>query len=127
MAHILVMDDDETLRNVMTTILREQGHEVSAFATADDGLAAAGRGSFDLVVTDILMPGTTGYDAILELRQTLPATPVLAVSGGGDDTDNSYLDIARRLGARRALHKPFTADQFRAAVAELLEPTDAVQ
>jgi CheY-like chemotaxis protein len=59
MAHVLVMDDDDALRDVMVSVLEKQGHEVMAFGRADEGVDAAKRGTFDLVVTDILMPGTT--------------------------------------------------------------------
>jgi CheY-like chemotaxis protein len=121
MAYILVMDDDDSLRSVMVEVLEKLGHSVSAFNTADQGIEAAKRGSFDLVVTDILMPGASGLDAILELRSVLSDVPILAVSGGGDDSSESYLEIADRLGADKTLTKPFAAEEFRNAVAGLLD------
>jgi CheY-like chemotaxis protein len=120
MAYVLVMDDDEAVRDVMVRVLKNEGHEVSAFANAEEGVAAVSRGSYSLVVTDILMPGTTGIDAILQLRGILPTIPILAVSGGGEDTEESYLELASKLGANKVLAKPFTTDQFKEAVQELL-------
>ena len=120
MAYILVMDDDDALRSVMVEVLEKLEHNVSAFGTAEKGLEAAKRGSFDLVVTDILMPGASGFDAILEVKSVLKGVPILAVSGGGDDASEGYLDIASRLGADKTLTKPFTTEQFRGAVEGLL-------
>ena len=83
MAHILLIDDDELLRDTVLQMLELDGHRVIEAADGDKGLAAfnAHRG-IDLVITDILMPGMDGAKVIVELRKHHPELPIIAISGG---------------------------------------------
>ena len=120
MAHILIIDDEVPLRTVLAQILSDAGHTVSQ---AEDGRQATDLlrcTSVDLVITDIVMAELDGIELIIALRHQFPALPVIAMSGACHNA-SLYLEIAMRLGARRTLSKPFTANVLLTAVDELLE------
>jgi len=102
MAHILLIDDDHNLREVVGFILREAGHEVSEAGSAEEGLTTFDGQFIDLVITDMKMPGQTGLDV---LRAVAPSgTPVILLTAHG--TVNQAVE-AMRLGAASYLLKPF--------------------
>lgn len=121
MASILVIDDDEFVRSLVTRALAQADHRVEVASDGATGLDLYRSGDFDLVVTDILMPGKEGIEFILELREEDAAIPVLAISGGGVAGVTSTLRDARMLGADATLPKPFDVEALQRAVRELLE------
>ena len=83
MARILLIDDDELLRDTVLQMLELDGHKVSEASDGEAGLQRFGDGrGFDLVITDILMPGIDGTRVTIELRRRRPDIRVLAISGG---------------------------------------------
>ncbi len=125
MAHILLIDDDELLRDTVLQMLQLDRHEVTEAA---DGQAAlrlvAGRGGrgFDLVITDVLMPGMDGARVIVELRRSHPRLPIIAISGGRRVLSPQFnLETAALAGAVCQLAKPFTRQALQAVVATALE------
>jgi len=125
-ATVLVVEDDELLRGVVKDILDEGGHRVIVHANGQQALTWIDDGGapFDLLLTDVVMPGISGRilaDAILSRR---PGVKILYMSGYADD------DGLRRglLGpGASCLHKPFTSDELLGAVQALLassEPTE---
>jgi CheY-like chemotaxis protein len=126
MARILVVDDDDKVRQMICDALTLHGHSVEA---AGDGLRAMKRfrrRQFDLVITDIVMPEMEGLETILQIRGLSPDVAIVAISGGGSFTPGGYLKSALMLGADRALEKPFTLVQLMEAVNELLGRPTAV-
>jgi DNA-binding response OmpR family regulator len=75
----------------------------------------------DLIITDLFMPDTDGLEIINQFRQTYPGVKIIAVSGGGSRGLVELLSVAKKMGAQRALMKPFSWEQLLAAVQELLE------
>lgn len=103
---ILVVDDEEGIRDWLTDVLQGWGHQV---ITAKDGLEAkrlAARQDVDLLITDILMPNEEGLGIIRALRKTQPRLKIISMSGANSDA----LVDSKLLGANAALAKPFTAD-----------------
>lgn len=119
MAHILVIEDDVAIRDLLRDVLEHHGHEVHVAADGREGLEAFHRYGADLVITDILMPDQEGLQTISELRQDNPDLKIVAVSGGGVIGSQTYLDRARDLGADRTIQKPFSVADVLAAVREL--------
>jgi DNA-binding response OmpR family regulator len=120
MARILLIDDDDAVRASVESTLRRAGHSVKPARNGREALAFFGNDSFDLIVTDLVMPEMEGIETIREFRKAGNSTPILAMSGGGQySTTTPYLDAAQKLGADAALHKPFSADQLRATVDRL--------
>jgi CheY-like chemotaxis protein len=124
MAQILVIEDDEALRELLSLQLQRQGHAV---LTAEGGHAALRMaeswiGRVDLVITDIFMPDGDGIETLIALRRIAGRLPVIAMSGGGHVVADGvhYLDIADRLGAVATLRKPFTSQDVAAAIATAL-------
>jgi len=115
MAHILLIDDDHNLREVVGFILREAGHEVSEAGSAEEGLTTFATISIDLVITDMKMPGQTGLDV---LRAVAPSgTPVILLTAHG--TVNQAVE-AMRLGAASYLLKPFERAELLVTVEKAL-------
>lgn len=112
----LVIDDDPQVRQATVDMLEELGHEAFWAPDVDKGLRLADAHELDLLVTDIMMPGKQGYDAILELKQKRPGVKIVAMSGGTTDDTTSVLDVAERLGADHTLPKPFGLSQLREAL-----------
>jgi CheY-like chemotaxis protein len=120
MAHILLIDDDELLRDTVLQMLELDGHRVTEAATGEQGLQQFGQGPgarFDLVITDILMPGIDGARVIVEVRRRHPGTPVIAISGGRRALSPQFnLETASLAGAACQLAKPFTRVELQSAV-----------
>jgi DNA-binding NtrC family response regulator len=107
MAHILVVDDEEYMRDLLSDILEEAGHRVE---TAVDGAAADAvivHEEPDLIITDILMPNKGGLKLIGELRARGSTVPVIAISGGGKDGKLRFLSTAATFPNVKGLDKPF--------------------
>jgi CheY-like chemotaxis protein len=129
MANILLIDDDELLRDTVLQMLELDGHKVTEAADGAQGLKAfaargAGRNGFDLVVTDVLMPGVDGARVIVELRRSHPDLPVIAISGGRRVLSPQFnLETATLAGATCQLAKPFSRHELQSAVSQALAVT----
>ncbi len=121
MARILLFDDDHDLRDVVRTILEEAGHEVRDAANGDAGVQMYRNDPADIVITDIRMPEKTGNEAIIELRSEFPEVKIIAISGGGSIGVETYMRVARKLGADAAIAKPFAPDELLSAVRTLVD------
>ncbi len=121
MASILVIDDDDLLRRFVVALLEKRKYRVQSADSGEAGLRLAAESEFDLVVTDIVMPGTPGLETISEIRRQWPAIKILAISGGGS-SKGDYLQYAARLGADAVLAKPFEPIEFLDIVARLTAP-----
>jgi two-component system, chemotaxis family, chemotaxis protein CheY len=122
MATILLVEDDEAVRNILHKTLVAAGHDVEDAANGDLAVAAFRRQPRDLVITDLVMPEKDGLETIMELRRLNPTTKIIAISGGGRTLGlgQLYLDTARTFGAGRILAKPFTSTALLTAVSEVL-------
>ena len=125
MATILLVEDDDAVRDVLRKTLEAAGHEVEGAANGDLGLAAYRRQARDLVITDLVMPEKNGLETIMELRRLNPAVKIIAISGGGRTLGlgQLYLESAQALGAGQILAKPFSAAALLSAVTEVLART----
>lgn len=120
MAHILVIDDDDALREVVTMALEQKGHRVTAAENGKVGVARFMAAPADVVLTDVMMPEQEGVETIMQLRKSHPKLRIIAMSGGGPRSA-VYLQICARLGAR-TLAKPFTIADLDQAIAEVIAP-----
>jgi DNA-binding response OmpR family regulator len=120
MAHILLIDDDDSFRTMLRKTLVFSGHTVVEARNGKEGLALFDRAHADLVITDIVMPEKEGIEVLMELRKKEPPVKIIAMSGGGRVNATDYLRIARQLGAARVLAKPFANEALSAAITEVL-------
>lgn len=117
---IVLIDDDDNVREMLEVALRGAGYAVSTAREGDEGLEVCQQANPDLVITDILMPNKEGIETILDLRRERPDVKIIAISGGDRAGGTSFLEMAAKLGADRVLQKPFRPTVLLAAVAELL-------
>ena len=123
MAKILLVDDSESVRSALNTLLQYAGHEVTEAADGREALGAMAQDQFDLVVTDIFMPTMDGIELIKQLRAAHPELKILALSGGGARQPAKYaVGLAASLGADAALQKPVENAGFLAEIEALLHP-----
>ena len=121
MAHILVVDDDKSQRELMRKILELEGHEVTLAADGLEGLNLVGTHPFALAFVDLYMPRMDGLEAIPKLILQVPGLKVVAMSGGlFDGKGIDLLRAAEEVGAVRALEKPFGANELTDLVVELV-------
>jgi len=121
MAHILIIDDDPQMLNMLGQILEREGHEVVKALDGKEGLKLYRENPTDLVITDIIMPETEGMETIMELQRDFPDVKIIAISGGGHNIAESYLYMARVLGVHKTFAKPIARDELLKAVREILE------
>lgn len=107
MANILVIEDDQRMRQLMKYRLEREGHSVTDAPGGREGLEYFAQHPFDLVITDIIMPDQDGIETITALRERNPEIKIIAVSGGGAVSGHHYLALARKLGAYDIIGKPF--------------------
>jgi CheY-like chemotaxis protein len=120
MAEILVIDDMNGVRRALTSMLKSVGHAVT---TADNGKQAMEllkQRSFNLVITDILMPEVDGMEVIMHLTSMPTRPPVIAISGGGAGMSSELALRGAKLKADAFLEKPFEKKDLLAAVDKLL-------
>ena len=122
MARILLIDDDEQMRRIMARILVREGHDVIEAADGKQGIEFFRRDPRDVVITDLLMPEKDGIETIRKLRAISPQVRIIAMSGAAGTAHDSYLQIAKHLGADTGLCKPFKVEELLAVIAE---PTSA--
>jgi CheY-like chemotaxis protein len=120
MHSILVVDDDDTMRETLAEALTRGGYTVQQCADGKDVVDTLKKNPAHLVITDLFMEETDGLGAIMQVRKEFPEMKIIAMSGGTQLTDHDYLPIAKRLGAHRTLRKPINARDLFQAVEELL-------
>jgi two-component system response regulator HydG len=122
MARILIIDDNETMREGLAATVRRMGHEAVVASSGAEGLGhvapAAGRPPVEFVITDLKMEGVGGLDVVKAVRERDPDCPVMIVTAFG--TVETAVE-AMRLGAWDFLQKPFAPEVVRLKVARALE------
>ena len=121
MALILIIDDDDQFRAMLRQMLEYEGYEVVDAPDGKEGIRIYRVKPTDLIITDIVMPKKEGIETIVELRRDFPEVKIIAMSGGGILGPDTYLQMAKGLGAMRTLTKPIKREDFLKAVWELLD------
>jgi len=114
---ILVVDDEEGARELFNTILTDEGYEVTLAINGEDGISQFKNALFDLVVTDIKMPGMDGLQLLQEIRKTGSKADVIMVTAYGEV--ESYLK-AMSLGAAEYINKPIRIKELKRIVHKVL-------
>jgi two-component system response regulator PilR (NtrC family) len=117
MAAILVVDDDETIREMLFDLF-ESDHSCHVAETAEKALTLLETESYDVVLTDISMPGLSGVELLGLIRHHQPATPVIIISGMNDRDQTRGLIT---MGAFDYLSKPFRLEDVEVSVRKALE------
>jgi len=120
LARILVIDDDDQVRDVLRQMLEHEGYEVEDASDGSAGLQLFREKGIDLVITDILMPGMGGVETIMELRLLSPSVKVIAISGGDHIAPEYYLNVIKNLDTSYELKKPISRNDLLHAVRTVL-------
>src|SRR5690349_21135194 len=118
MAAILVVDDEQSMREFLEILLTKGGHEVATEAAAQGAIARLEGGSFDLVITDLRLGRGSGLDVLRAVKASAPATEVVMMTAFAS-TENAIQ--AMKLGAYDYLLKPFKVEELKLVVAKALE------
>jgi DNA-binding NtrC family response regulator len=109
MSRILVIDDDDAVRQSVERMLRSAGHSVQSAGSGEEGVALARGGAFDVILSDLKMPGISGLDVLRKVRQARVDSTFLIMTGYG--TLESAVE-AMQLGAVDFVQKPFFRDEL---------------
>ncbi|HLA35751.1 MAG TPA: response regulator [Rhodocyclaceae bacterium] len=121
MAHILLIDDDEQFRGMLSQMLLQDNHKVAVAVDGEEGLRLALQLRPDLIVTDILMPRKDGIETIMALAAAGSTIPVIAISGGRRSISADFnLESATLVGVKATLAKPFARNDLREAIMRAL-------
>ena len=118
MANVLIIDDNDTMREGLSAVVRRMGHKVCACAGGAEALQAFARGPADFVITDLKMAGMDGLEVLRRIREIDPDCPTLLVTAYG--TVEAAVE-AMKLGAMDFLTKPFAPEVVRLKVERGLE------
>lgn len=106
MAKILLVEDDDLVRDMLTQVLQRASHQVICAANGEEAIEVLKEDSPDIMVTDIIMPKKSGITLISEVRNRHPHLEIIAISGGGRLDPTGYLDLSETLGASVSFEKP---------------------
>jgi response regulator RpfG family c-di-GMP phosphodiesterase/DNA-binding SARP family transcriptional activator len=122
--HVLIIEDDPHLRQVLQTLLVDEGYSVAAAASGEEALEQGRDVRFDLIVADIRMPGIDGLETVQHLRSADPNVNSLVMTGYASEEDPIR---ALHIGVQAYLRKPFSLDDFLVRVSELAQKTRAAR
>lgn len=106
MAKILLVEDDNLVRDMLTQVLERAHHTVVCASNGEEATEALKTISPDIMVTDIIMPKKSGITLISEVKNRHPNLEIIAISGGGRLDPTGYLDLSESLGASVSFEKP---------------------
>jgi CheY-like chemotaxis protein len=131
MTRVIIIDDEEDIRIVLKEIFVREGFDVAVASDGAEGLNLIRETGADLVITDIIMPGSDGVETAYDIRMEFPKTKIIVMSGGGNTgpleyeptaiATNAYLASAEAVGADLTITKPFNRQELIKAVRELTE------
>lgn len=107
-AKILVADDEAMMRNLLLKILESEGYRVTVVSSANEALENLKAENYDLLLTDVKMPGMTGFDLLKQVKVEWPEMVVIIMTGYGDAYS---VKEALLLGADEYLSKPFKSQE----------------
>lgn len=134
MTTILLIDDESDVRQAISRVLEREGYAVKTAADAASGLAILEESHVDVLISDIIMPGIDGVQAIRTVRKSNPNMKIIAISGGGNFgrnayqpeaiTTTAYLQAATEAGANWIITKPFEKAELIDCVRRLVAGTE---
>lgn len=122
MARILVVDDEEQVRDMLEEMLKTSNYEVVVASHSEQALELQREQGCDLVIADVYMPGPDGVETVKGLLEMSPELKIIALSGGGGFGQYDGLQRAVDAGASVAMKKPVDMEELLMTVNQLLQP-----
>lgn len=126
MAKILLVEDDDLVRDMLTQILERASHTVFCATNGEEATEFLKKDTPDIMVTDIIMPKKSGITLISEVKNRHPNLEIIAISGGGRLDPTGYLDLSESLGASVSFEKPIDNTALLMAIDLLLHGKEKV-
>lgn len=120
MAKVLLVEDDELVRDMLTQVLQRASHETICAANGEEAMEQLKQVKPDIMITDIIMPKKSGIALIAEVKTHHPDMEIIAISGGGRLDPIGYLDLSETLGAAVSFEKPIDNSALLMAIDLLL-------
>ena len=114
---ILIIEDDEEMRSLLKDSLEEEGFETDSVSNGSDAFRKLVKESFNLIITDIRMPGLTGLDILPGIKQLQPEVPVIVITAFG--SEEVYRRSIER-GAAVYLEKPIRTNKLKMLIHEMV-------
>ncbi len=121
---VLVIDDDAIVGRSFDRVLSDKGYEVTTAMSGEEALATMTGSEFDVVFTDIRMPGMDGLEVTARIKERCPWTPVVVITGHGTEETESRASV---LGASGFVHKPLTPGIIESITLKAISETGAVK
>jgi len=113
---ILIVEDDEEMRALLRDVIEEEGHKTDSVNNGSEAFRKLVKQSFDLIITDIRMPGLTGLDILPGMRKLHPEVPIVVITAFGSE------EIQRKAlerGANAYLEKPIHFQKLRNLIQDM--------
>ena len=115
---ILLVDDDEWIRDSLSLLFEAEGCELIALETAEEGMEAVERQLYDIVISDYRLPGMNGLEFLRRVRNKQPDAVEILITAYGND---EILKEAKELGVQDFISKPFNSENVEASLTRILE------
>jgi DNA-binding NtrC family response regulator len=116
---VLIIDDDEAIRIFLQSVFERDGYNVFLATNGAEGLSLAWQNSFDLIVTDMVMPDLGGAEIVARLRKSGCDVPIVVITGYADGDAN--LQDIKEYRVDCVLYKPFAAHEVTEAVSRIMD------
>lgn len=120
MAKIRIIDDKEQLLKIMKTYLEHDNHEITVASDGMQGISQLKAHTFDLVITDIIMPEKDGFEVLIWLKTQINRPKVLVMTGASSLDINYLVPMAKQFSVDKVMQKPFDFETLKTTVLELL-------
>ena len=118
MVRLLVVDDEPSMLEFLEIMLRKEGYDVTCTTSGKEAISFCGETSYDMVITDIKMPGVTGLDVLRSVKEISPETIIILITAYA--TMETAIQ-AMKEGAYDYISKPFSPQDLVASVEKVLE------
>lgn len=120
MAKILLVEDDDLVRDMLMQVLQRATHEVQTASDGEEATEILKTMEPDIMIADLIMPKKSGITLISEVKNKHPKMEIIAISGGGRLDPTGYLDLSESLGATVSFEKPVDKSALLMAIELLL-------
>ena len=121
MSTILIIDDDVQLNLMLKSAFELKGYTVDTACSGKQAKSLYQKNSYDVIITDIIMPDGDGFEVILDLRRMGMSDRTIAISGGGRTSAEDYLATAQHFDVAAIFNKPVDLLQLRNKVDEIIK------
>lgn len=119
-AKILIVDDEKIVLLAYKKELEDQGYSITAVLSAEEAIEIAADKQFDIILTDLIMPGLSGVELCKEIKKISPQTDVVLMSGYDEEMQKSWLEFIRAGGRDFFLRKPLGKGELKDTIATIL-------